>query len=986
MGRFGFVFVLLFAGACLSAGEHRGVVKLGTLPVPGATVTLRQGDKSFTALTDSDGTYLLLDIPDGTWKLTVEMSGFAPLERDVSSPGSVELTLSILPLAKITEAPANIQVKAAEAPKAELKKKPKVPMPAATNTTSGFQVTEVNATKAPIAAAEVSSDDARRAADGLLVNGSVNNAASSPFTQMAAFGNNRAPGRWPYHGNLGFLLDNSRTDARPYSLTGQDTPRLLYNKFTGLVTFGGPIRIPGLLRNGPQFIVNYQWTRNSSANAESGLVPTAAERAGDLSQTLTPQGQPVLVLDPITGAPIPGNKIPPSRISPQSQAFLALYPLPNFNGQARYNFQIPIVSHLHQDNLQLRVVKQIGRKDNVLGTLQLQSTRTDTPNLYGFLATGNQLTNAATFNWRHTFNSRFFFNLGYQYTRDSSRQVPYFSQRFNFAAAAGINGTNQEPVNWGPPALTFANGIAPLGEAQYSSPRVQTNGVSAEAFSARGLHSFTYGGALRRHSWNLLTQQDPRGAFTFTGAAAGSDLAGFLFGVPDTASIAFGNADKYFRAKSADAYISDDWRFRSGFSMNLGVRYEYSSPIHELYGRLVNLQVAKGFTSVKPIEERVAGRLIRPDRNNLAPRIGFAWRPFPASTMVIRGGYGVYFDSSIYQTIATQMAQQAPLSTSLRVQNSPENPLTLANGFRGSPNILETTFGVDPGFRMGYAQNWQLSVQRELPFALQVVATYLGIKGTRSVQQFLPNTFPDYAISPSGYNYLTSTGNSIRHAGTLQLRRRLRRGFASELQYTWAKSIDNAAAGTTSFVIAQDWLNLRAERARSNFDQRHVVVLQGQYTTHANGGRKAVFLREWTATTMVNYGTGLPLTPRSFVPISGTGVTGPVRADYTGLDPYDAPPGRNLNPAAYSNPRPGHWGNAGRNTITGPAQFTMNASLTRTFRWGDRLNADLRIDALNVLNHPVFPSWNTVITSGQFGLPNPAGQMRTIQTSLRVRF
>ncbi len=126
----------------------------------------------------------------------------------------------------------------------------------------------------------------------------------------------------------------------------------------------------------------------------------------------------------------------------------------------------------------------------------------------------------------------------------------------------------------------------------------------------------------------MLSQQDPRGTFTFTGAAAGSDFAGFLFGVPDTASIAFGNADKYFRANSWDAYVSDDWRFRSGFSLTLGVRYEYNSPITELYGRLVNLAVANHFASAAPVVARSAGPLIQPDRNNLAPRIGFAWRPF----------------------------------------------------------------------------------------------------------------------------------------------------------------------------------------------------------------------------------------------------------------------------------------------------------------------------------------------------------------------
>ena len=496
----------------------------------------------------------------------------------------------------------------------------------------------------------------------------------------------------------------------------------------------------------------------------------------------------------------------------------------------------------------------------------------------------------------------------------------------------------------------------------------------------------------------MLSQQDPRGTFTFTGAAAGSDFAGFLFGVPDTASIAFGNADKYFRANSWDAYVSDDWRFRSGFSLTLGVRYEYNSPVSELYGRLVNLAVANHFASAVPIVAQSAGPLIQPDRNNIAPRIGFAWRPFPASTMIVRGGYGVYYDNPVYQTIATQMAQQAPLSTSLRVQNSAANPLTLADGFRGSPNILNTTFGVDPRFRTGYAQNWQLSVQRDLRFALQMVATYLGIKGTRSVQQFLPNTFPAGAVNPcpacpSGFSYLTSNGNSTRHAGTFQLRRRLRRGLTAEVQYTWAKAIDNAALGGSGFLIAQNWLDLRAERAPFQLRPAPPGRLPDA-VHHRRGFRRVPDLRPHGQLSSANG----PSSPRSLTapacrlrrrlsrPCSGTGVTGSIRANYTGADPYAAPAGLHLNPAAYAAPAPGQWGNAGRNTITGPAQFSLNASASRTFRWGDHLNADLRVDATNALNHPVFPSWNTVITSAQFGLPNPAGQMRTLQTTLRVRF
>jgi len=277
-----------------------------------------------------------------------------------------------------------------------------------------------------------------------------------------------------------------------------------------------------------------------------------------------------------------------------------------------------------------------------------------------------------------------------------------------------------------------------------------------------------------------------------------------------------------------------------------------------------------------------------------------------------------------------------------------------------------------------------------------MVTTYLGIKGTRAQQQFQPNTYPAGAVSPcpacpSGFQYLTSNGNSIRHAGQLQLRRRLRSGFTAELQYTYAKSIDDAILGGRGALVAQNWLDLSGERARSNFDQRHLLSLTMQYTTgmglHGGGlvgGWRGAALKEWTVSTQVTAGSGLPLTPVYVVPIQG--VTGSVRPDYTGAPLYDTANGAALNRAAFQAPAPGQWGNAGRNSITGPNQFNLNASMNRTFRLSERFSGDLRIDASNALNHVTFPSWVTVITSNQFGFPNPANAMRSIQTSFRVRF
>jgi trimeric autotransporter adhesin len=132
-------------------------------------------------------------------------------------------------------------------------------------------------------------------------------------------------------------------------------------------------------------------------------------------------------------------------------------------------------------------------------------------------------------------------------------------------------------------------------------------------------------------------------------------------------------------------------------------------------------------------------------------------------------------------------------------------------------------------------------------------------------------------------------------------------------------------------------------------------------------------------------GSGLPLTPFYPVPVPGTGYVGSIRARLTGAS-TDAPDGYYLNPLAYVAPAAGEWGSAGRNSGRGPQQFTLNAAVGRTFRWGERFNIDWRIDAANVLNRLVYTSVNTIVGNPQFGLPNGTNQPRKIQSSLRIRF
>ena len=411
-----------------------------------------------------------------------------------------------------------------------------------------------------------------------------------------------------------------------------------------MATIGGPIRIPHLLRHGPNFFLAYEWTRDSTATTEAGLVPTAAQRTGDLSGLLDALGQSVTLVNPASGTPFPGNVVP---VSPQAQALLSLYPLPNLAGNTGYNYQIPVLNSSHQDQLLSRVDKSVSRKDELNGRFSIISTRASTGNLFGFIDRSNDFGLNASVNESHCISQRFFLNGGYRFNRQSSRITPFFANRVDVSRDVGISGNDHTPAYWGPPTLVFSGGLSSLSDQQASFNRARTDAFSLSAAIYHGRHNVTVGADLRKQQFNDLFQQDPRGTFNFTGAATkgtssstptgGSDLADFLLGVPDTSSIAFGNADKYLRQSVYDLYLADDWRVLPVLTVNVGLRWEYGAPITETKDRLVNLDVAPGFTAVAPVlasnpagsltDSRYPASLIRPDRTGFEPRLGVSWRP-----------------------------------------------------------------------------------------------------------------------------------------------------------------------------------------------------------------------------------------------------------------------------------------------------------------------------------------------------------------------
>ncbi len=208
---------------------------------------------------------------------------------------------------------------------------------------------------------------------------------------------------------------------------------------------------------------------------------------------------------------------------------------------------------------------------------------------------------------------------------------------------------------------------------------------------------------------------------------------------------------------------------------------------------------------------------------------------------------------------------------------------------------------MDPNLRVGYVQIWSLSVQRDLPGSLQMVASYLGNKGTRGVQEFLPNTAPaggtdPYAAYPSGYLYRTSNGNSTREAGSIELRRRLRSGLQAGATYVFSKSLDDVySLGGQGGVgagggVAQNWKDLSGQRGLLTSDQRHVLSANAQYTTGMGlGGKtlmsgwKGLAYKEWTVSTTIRYASGLPETPIvGGAMVAGAANPGPIRANYVG--------------------------------------------------------------------------------------------------------
>jgi len=431
-------------------------------------------------------------------------------------------------------------------------------------------------------------------------------------------------------------------------------------------------------------------------------------------------------------------------------------------------------------------------------------------------------------------------------------------------------------------------------------------------------------------------------------------------------------------------------------------------PYTEADGRMVNLDVAPGFTDAVPVLSGGTGAftgpfpeaLVTSDYNNVAPRVGLAWRLTPRT--IVRGGYGMSFNNGSYAAIARQLVAQPPFAVTSTSLGSLTEPLALTDAFAQVDESTTTNnFGVDKNYQLGVIHTWNLDVNRNAGRGWQVGAGYTGTRGTRLDVLRAPNRDPTglRIEGVQAFLWQTSEGRSILHAATFRLRRQQSRGVAGNVNYTLAKSMDDASSiGGGGRVVAQDDRNLDAEWGPSSFDRRHQLTggLSVEFPFGPNrrwlnqGGLASALLRDWSLSASFAALSGTPFTARLVAAASDVarGTNGTLRADYTGASiALDEPTLlRFFNTSAFVLPPPGRFGSAGRNTIVGPWQHQVDASMARDVRISGTQVVSIQVQATNLFNTVQFASIDTVVNSPTFGQVVSMRPMRTVQLNVRFRF
>jgi len=1046
-----------------------GTVKFGGQPLPGATVIATEGNHRAITTTDESGKYELPDLEPGTYTVEVQMFGFQTAHKELqigSGSSAADWSLDLQPRSReIAERPRGPQ----GGPQAGFRAttENEVDQIAAAPPPDAAPQNAANANEAFLVSGSLSTglqngqDDFGLRGPALGPQGpglpggagvegqpaGVPGATGGPGGGRFGgggggfgggrgggfggggqgrrpggngngrlIGNRANRGRQGIHGNVSFQWQGADTNAKAFSLSGQPAPQPDFNNYRWSAVVGGPLRIPHVLKGDSTFFtLSYFGTRGQSAFYNVGTVPTAAERMGNFSDAVV-NGVVPTIYDPSTGTPFSGNIIPSSLFNTAATKLLSLnlIPMPNLPGAVQ-NYEFVTAVPADTDNVSIRINQNLGKNDRLALNDGFQRRQSETAQLFGFLDPGSGFGDNTDLSWIHNFGANGINTAHLTFNRNRTTQDSYFSFGPNIALEAGIQGTSQEPINYGPPTLSFTN-FASLTDSLPSQSVVQSLAESDSYVWVKKNHTLTFGVDFKRQDRNTTTDQNARGTFQFSGIATsafnssgqplpntGFDFADFLLGLPQASSVQFGADSTYFRQNAWDTYANDDWRVNPNLTLMFGLRYEYYSPLSEKYGHIANLDIAPGFTAVTQVYPGTPGfpnSLIQPDRNNFGPRGGLAWKPSAKHSTVVRLGYGIYYNPTALNRLATELSEQPPFAVTQNLTTSTANILTLENGLATAPTkaTVLNTYAVQENYKIGYAQSWNVTLQQNFSRAFFVELGYIGTKGTDLDTETVPNRAePGSPLTSQGrlpianaqqFIYDSSWGNSIYHAGQARLMRRFSRNMSFNIIYTYSKSIDDSSTfGGVGNVVAQNAFDLGAERGLSSFDRRHVLNLNYVLSTPTQA---SWWKRNWTLSGSALLESGTPLTARILgnqSNVAGTGVVGSGRAEATGLPINDG--GVYFNPDAFTAPPPGELGDAGRNTIPGPWSWSINTAFGRYFTLGgegSRKRIELRLETNNTLNHVNITNVNTVVGSTLYGLPTTAGGMRTADINIRFRF
>lgn len=870
------------------------------------------------------------------------------------------------------------------------------------------------------------------------------------------------------HGFLYFNDDNATLDARSYSLSGVPEAKPSYNQihFGGL--FGAPLKIPGLFDWSKSTFITAGWnaTRGSTPYDTFATVPTQAERNGDFSGLTSPTGQPIAIYNPSTGQPFPDNTILPGQISSQATALLNYIPLPNLPGTTQ-NFHYITSATSDTDSISFRLIhnfvpngngpfgfgpggpvaaggggrgggggRRNGPRNNLNIGFNFSRTKANTigalPSLAG--STNTQGWNG-TAGWIYG-KGKATNTLRFTYNHNRASVTNLYSGIEDVAGNAGIAGISTDPFNWGLPGISLTS-FTGLTSPIPSRVLNQTYTITDQVFWNRGKHNWRFGGDYRRILEGVRSARNAEGTFIFNGFATseylpgstsavantGSDFADFLLGLPAQTTLQSGTNSYEFRANSYDLYAQDDWRILPNLSLNLGLRYEYIGPYTETQDQIANLdvtfspaliagyQVLAGQTG--PYSGTFPNSLVRPDRGAFAPRIGLAYRL--GSKTVVRAGYGINYNLAQYSTFIQNFAFQPPFAIAATNISPYGNFLTLANGFpNNSPTQVTNNYALNPNYKLGYVQIWNLDIQRQLPGNVQLNIGYNGAKGTRldTERALIPTCSTTVPVSCASneasapFIYESSEGNSILNAASVRIRKRMSKGFGISAQYVFSKSLDDATSigAEGPVVVAQNPFDLPAERSLSSFNQTHNFTGSWMYDLPFGDGKRFLtrgplshVMDGWQWSGSFTIASGLYFTPNLL------GATADIQRGVSGSIRANVVPGQ---PISLANPTTKEWfntaafcitgqtgcagptvyGDAGRNIIEGPSQFTFNMAMSKTFTIKETRALELRAQATNIFNTPYFSTINTTVNSALFGQVTAVSGMRRLTMVARFRF